>query len=228
MKGETEGETALSRATLDELREELQRRRAPTGPAAAAPALYGKEDTGGVGGVNAGGAGADGVGRLACEALEWEDIQGNERGLKIYQAEALLRVRSLGPAAAFDRDSSALHIVYPGGLSAPSSGFAPLVLDASCLLFWGSGVEGAQRSQDALAKGAASLEQLTVRKDLPEEERAALAAAILESAIAEASQKGYILVVAAGAQSDDATRWLCDADFTPDGEGGLLSFRLPR
>ena len=134
--------------------------------------------------------------------------------MKIYQAEAMLRVRGLGGSACFDEDAAAIHVVSPGGVPAPKMGGVPVVLQSACLLI-----------PDGVSEGVARLEQLVVAKNGSEQQ---LALAVLAQAEAEAVrlQQSQIVILhpTIAAAGEQCAEWLHKAGFADAENARMIKF----
>jgi len=108
-------------------------------------------------------AGLDALLPGSTRALEWAALQdtGPQGAMRVYQAEALLRVVALGSAANFDLDRDALHCL--GGVAPDANGYE---VGSACLLLRegdvarleqlcvgaGGAEERAQRARELLAR----------------------------------------------------------------------------
>mmetsp|Transcript_2072 Transcript_2072/g.6485 ORF Transcript_2072/g.6485 Transcript_2072/m.6485 type:complete len:242 (-) Transcript_2072:539-1264(-) len=150
-------------------------------------------------------------------SLTWAQIDADagEGALALYQSSTLLRQRVHGRAVRFNSDEKSLHIVQPFSLHearaarARSQGYGRLNGDVRgvCLL-----------QIDTFGTGVASVEQLSLQRDIPPEERAACAQALFSRAAREAVERRQVTLVVpplAPLLRVEGERWLRDAGFVP-------------
>ncbi|KAL1521417.1 hypothetical protein AB1Y20_021081 [Prymnesium parvum] len=158
-------------------------------------------------GVAEGGVPLEGGVSATTRALDWQTIQDTTTPLamKLYQAEAILRVSQLGPLADFEDDSRAVHVLSD---VADSQRGAPAEVGAACLLF---------------AEGASGrLAQLAARQ-ADKDVRARRVADLLQRATEEASRLGLERLEVEGEEAPEVVGWLKEAGFEEQSDGSSAS-----